>query len=65
MFGRIGFWEVLIVLGVILLLFGPRRLPEIGRAFGKTIQEFRRATKEDESRDAEGSNDKETPGRKS
>ncbi len=43
---RIGHWELLLILAVILLLFGPRRLPDIGRAFGKTIREFRHATSE-------------------
>ncbi|MDP2872625.1 MAG: twin-arginine translocase TatA/TatE family subunit [Bacillota bacterium] len=43
---RIGYWEILVLLLVVVLLFGPRRLPEIGRAFGRTIQEFRHATKE-------------------
>lgn len=51
---RIGPWEIVILLLVVLLLFGPRRLPEIGRAFGRTIQEFRHATKEDKN----GSSDK-------
>jgi sec-independent protein translocase protein TatA len=44
---RIGPWEIVVLLVVVLLLFGPRRLPEIGRAFGRTIQEFRHATKDD------------------
>jgi len=36
--------HLLLILVVVLLLFGPSKLPEIGRAFGKTIREFRRAT---------------------
>ena len=51
---RLSGWEILVVLGVILLLFGPRRLPEIGKAFGRTIQEFRQASKgSEEQPDAE------------
>lgn len=38
--------DLLIIAIVALLLFGPSRLPEIGRAFGKTIKEFQSATKE-------------------
>ncbi len=38
--------HLLVILVVALLIFGPSRLPEIGRAFGKTIREFQSATKE-------------------
>ena len=43
MFGSIGGMELLGVLVIALILFGPRRLPEIGRTLGKTMQQFRRA----------------------
>lgn len=43
-FGSIGGPEVLLLFIVALLLFGPRRLPEIGRTLGKTIADFKRAT---------------------
>ncbi len=39
-------WEFLIVLIVALLIFGPKRLPEMGSAVGKTIKEFQRSMKE-------------------
>lgn len=45
---RLGGWEILVVLGLVLLLFGPRRLPEVGRAFGRTIQEFRKSSRSDD-----------------
>lgn len=38
------FWELLIVLGIIVLLFGPTRLAGLGEAVGKAIREFRDAT---------------------
>ena len=38
--------HVAIIVIVALLIFGPSRLPEIGRAFGKTLREFQDATKE-------------------
>ncbi len=41
---RIGVWEIVVVLLVALILFGPNRLPEMGKALGKAIREFRRAT---------------------
>ena len=44
MFGSIGGPEVILLFIAALLLFGPRRLPEIGRTLGKTIADFRRAT---------------------
>ncbi len=44
--GRIGFQELLIVFGIALLIFGPSKLPEIGKSLGKGIREFKSATKE-------------------
>jgi len=37
----IGFWELMALAAVLLLLFGPRRLPEIGRSLGKGMREFK------------------------
>ena len=44
MFGSLGFPEILFILVLALLIFGPRRLPEVGRTIGKGLSEFRRAT---------------------
>lgn len=44
MFGSIGFPELILIFGVALIVFGPRKLPEIGRTLGKALGEFRRAT---------------------
>ena len=44
--GRIGFQELLIVFGLALLIFGPSKLPEIGKSLGKGIREFKSASKE-------------------
>jgi sec-independent protein translocase protein TatA len=44
MFGSLGLPEILFILVVALLIFGPRRLPEIGRTIGRALGEFRRAT---------------------
>jgi sec-independent protein translocase protein TatA len=46
MFGSIGVPEILLVLLVILILFGARRLPEIGKGLGKGIREFKKASRE-------------------
>lgn len=43
MFG-LSFWEIAIILGIALIVLGPKKLPEIARSLGKGIREFRRAT---------------------
>ena len=37
----IGIWEMLVLLGVLLLVFGPKRLPEMGRSLGRSVAELR------------------------
>ncbi|MGZ5448599.1 MAG: twin-arginine translocase TatA/TatE family subunit [Thermoanaerobaculia bacterium] len=44
MFGSLGVPELLLIFAVILIVFGPRRIPEIGRTLGKAMGEFRKAT---------------------
>lgn len=44
MFGPLGAMEILFIMVLALLIFGPRRLPEVGRTVGKALGEFRRAT---------------------
>lgn len=44
MFGSIGGPELILILVVVLLVFGPKRLPEFGRTIGKGLAEFRRAS---------------------
>ena len=39
-------WHVVLLLAVALIVFGPKRLPEIGRGMGESIREFRKATSE-------------------
>ena len=41
-------WELLIVLGIVILLFGPSRLAGLGGAVGKAMRDFREATKPEE-----------------
>ena len=43
--GRIGAGELILVLIIALVIFGPAKLPEIGKAVGKGIREFKNATK--------------------
>lgn len=42
--GPIGFPELVLIFIVALVVFGPRKLPELGRSLGKTLAEFKRAT---------------------
>ena len=42
-FGNLGFTEILILLVIVLLLFGAKRLPEIGSSMGRGIREFKRS----------------------
>ena len=45
-FGGLGMWEVLLILLVALLVFGAKRLPEIGSSLGKGIREFKSSVRE-------------------
>ena len=44
MFGSIGAPELIVIFLIALLIFGPRKLPQLGRTIGKSLAEFRRAT---------------------
>ena len=44
--GPLGWSELLIIFFIILIIFGPRKLPEVAEAMGKSIQKFKRASRE-------------------
>ena len=46
MFGTLGMPELILIFVVALLLFGPRKMPQIGRSIGRAMGEFRRASNE-------------------
>jgi sec-independent protein translocase protein TatA len=46
MFGSIGMPEMIVIGVIALLIFGPRKLPELGKSLGKSIAEFKRASNE-------------------
>ena len=55
---RIGMGELIVIFLVVLILFGAKRLPEIGSALGKAIKEFRRAGREDQDDNEDSRKDK-------
>lgn len=46
MFGSIGFPELLVIFVIALIVFGPKKLPDLGRSLGKSLAEFKRASNE-------------------
>ena len=49
MLGRLGPTEILVILAVGFLFFGPKKLPQLGKSFGETISEFKNAAKSEPS----------------
>jgi sec-independent protein translocase protein TatA len=45
MFGSLGIWEILLIVVVIALLFGGKKLPELGKGLGQGIKNFKNAVK--------------------
>ena len=46
MFGSVGTPELIIIFVIALIVFGPRKLPELGKSLGKSLAEFKRASNE-------------------
>ena len=46
MFGSVGVPELIMIFTIALIIFGPRKLPELGRSLGKSLGEFKRASNE-------------------
>lgn len=51
--GKIGTSELLIVLAIVLVIFGPKALPKLGRSMGKTLGSFKKGLQEDAADDEE------------
>ncbi len=60
--GNIGLGEILILVLVVLILFGPNKLPELGKSLGKAVGEFRRGIREGlDDKDTSSKSDPVTP----
>jgi sec-independent protein translocase protein TatA len=55
--GPLGIWELLIILVVVLLIFGPRRLPEMAKGLGQSVREFRKGIRDIKGDFEEGQNE--------
>ncbi|TVR92515.1 MAG: twin-arginine translocase TatA/TatE family subunit [Trueperaceae bacterium] len=62
--GPFGVWEILIILIVVLLIFGPRRLPEMAKGLGQSVREFRKEMRNIKD-DFNVDEDRDTPGPRS
>ncbi|MCD7845485.1 MAG: twin-arginine translocase TatA/TatE family subunit [Oscillospiraceae bacterium] len=46
--GKLGIWELLVILAIVLLIFGPKALPKLGESLGKTIGNFKKGLEDDD-----------------
>lgn len=46
MFGKLGMGELLLILGIVLIVFGPAKLPALAKSIGQAVAEFKKGTKE-------------------
>lgn len=53
MLAKLGVWEIMAIVAVVGLVFGGKKLPELGKTFGKTIKNFKTAAVGDEQTDEE------------
>lgn len=54
--GMVSPWQILVIVAVILLMFGGKKIPELMRGLGSGIKEFKDATKEEENKDQSKNN---------
>ena len=58
MFGSLGIWEILLIVLIVALLFGGKKLPELGKGLGDGIKNFKNSLKKDDGEDAGEEEDK-------
>lgn len=49
--GKIGLWEIIAIVTILTLIFGMKKLPDLGKSFGETINSFKIAVKGEEVED--------------
>ncbi len=59
--GNIGLSELLLLIFLVLLLFGARRIPDLGASIGKALREFRKANSDEQPSDKIGESQKKDP----
>lgn len=55
--GKIGIWEILLIVGIAMLLFGPSKFASLGKSIGDGLRNFKSAMKEDETKKDEEKKD--------
>ncbi|WP_166921418.1 Sec-independent protein translocase subunit TatA/TatB [Flavobacterium poyangense] len=58
--GRLGLTEILVIVGIVILLFGGKKIPELMKGLGSGIKEFKNAAKDDQSAPAAKKEEEET-----
>lgn len=58
MLGMVGPWQIVLIVAVVLLLFGGRKIPELMRGLGGGVKEFKNAVKEDDDKTATSDSEK-------
>jgi sec-independent protein translocase protein TatA len=53
MFGKLGIWEIVLILVIILIIFGVGKLPQVGNAIGKGIRSFKRGQSGEDEEEVE------------
>lgn len=57
--GPLGLPEILLILFIVILLFGPKKLPQLGKSIGETVKELRKAQERDDEEEEEEELEKE------
>lgn len=53
MFGRLGTQELLLILAIVVIIFGPKQLPKLSRMIGKSVKGFKEGIKDSDDTDDE------------
>jgi sec-independent protein translocase protein TatA len=51
---RLGIWELLLILGIVIILFGAKRIPEMGKGIGEGIRNFKKSVKDSNEEEPDG-----------